>query len=178
MADAVKEAGLDDALPTFPQMVAKVLTNESKDGKGIALLGPTGNGKTTRMLFMARMLGIRLEHAKVMVENLRQNDSVPYFRDITRTDIRYGDLVPPRYHDLIIDDLGFEDERSVMFGNTRDIMQNVLLARYMVFPQHKTHITSNKTPEELQARYGDRIWSRLNEMCIFVAMPGDDRRTR
>lgn len=174
--DEIQRAGIDDALELYPEMVAKVLTRETVGGKGIALLGPTGNGKTRRMRFMSRFLGIRIEDAKIIVEMIRKNDSVTFFREITRTDIRHGEEVPPRYYDLIIDDLGFEDERSVSYGNARDIMESVLQARYMVFPEHRTHFTSNKTPAELKARYGDRIWSRLNEMCAFVAMPGGDRR--
>lgn len=176
VVEKLQEADIDNALPLFPELAAKILTGEVNEGKGVILLGATGNGKTRRMRFLSHFLGIRMIDAWEVVERIRHNDTLAYFREVSRVDISHGEDVPARYYDLIIDDLGFEDEKSVTYGNSRDIMERVLLARYQVFPRHKTYFASNLTPEQLKARYGDRIWSRLNEMCHFIAMPGGDRR--
>ena len=172
----IAEEGIDNALPIFPEIVAKLLAGETAKGKGILLMGTTGNGKTRRLKFMSRFLGIHMDDSWEMVDKIRRIDTLSYIREVTRTDFRLRD-VPPRYYDLIIDDLGFEDEKSVSWGNCRDIMERIILSRYQVFPGgNKTHFATNLTPAQLKARYGDRNWSRLNEMCHIIVMPGRDRR--
>jgi hypothetical protein len=171
----IAEAGIDNALEVFPEIVAKTLTRETDRGKGILLMGTTGNGKTRRLRFMSKCLGIHMEDSWEMVDKIRRIDTVSYIREVTRTDFSLS-AVHPRYYDLIIDDLGYEDEKSVSWGNARDIMERILLQRYQVFPAHKTHFATNLTPAQLKKRYGDRNFSRLNEMCHFIVMPGGDRR--
>lgn len=173
---AIEADGIDNALPIFQEIVAKLLTGETAKGKGILLMGTTGNGKTRRLKFMSRFLGIHMDDSWEMVDKIRRNDTLSYIREVTRTDFSLRE-VPPHYYDLIIDDLGFEDEKSVSWGNCRDIMERIILSRYQVFPGgNKTHFATNLTPAQLKARYGDRNWSRLNEMCHIIVMPGSDRR--
>ena len=179
----IRKEDVDDGLPHFDRLFAKIATRElrtpsSPHPQGVALCGATGNGKTFRLRFMQRHLkGMHMETAVEMVERIEANDSLEFFREITRTDVGGLDVTPPRYYDLIIDDIGFEKAQSVNFGNRRDIMERILLARYMVYPQHLTHFSTNLTEEQLRERYGDRIFSRLKEMCLFVTMKGEDRRT-
>ena len=174
VTNAIADAGIDDALQSFPEIVAKTITRETAMGKGILLMGTTGNGKTRRLKFMSKLIGIRMEDSWEMVEKLRRIDTLSYFREVTLTD--FSIKMPPQANDLIIDDLGFEDEKSVSWGNARDIMERVILARYQVFPMHKTHFATNLTPAQLKNRYGGRNWSRINEMCHIIVMPGGDRR--
>ena len=179
----MEQDGVDDALPHFERLFAKIATRElkSKDSpypQGVMLCGVTGNGKTFRLKFMERHLsGMHMTTAVELVEKIEKNDSIDFFKDITRTDTGTLDIVPKRYYDLIIDDIGFEKTESVNYGNRRDIMERVILARYMVFPEHQTHFSTNLTEDQLKERYGDRIYSRLREMCLFVTMKGEDRRT-
>ena len=179
----IQKEDVDDGLPNFDRLFAKIAKNElrlkdSPHPQGVALCGATGNGKTFRLKFMARHLsGIHMETAWEMVERIEANDTLDFFREITRTNVGEYDVVPPRYYDLIIDDIGFEKAESVNFGNRRDIMERILLARYQVYPNHLTHFSTNLTEEQLKERYGDRIFSRLKEMCVFVKMKGEDRRT-
>jgi DNA replication protein DnaC len=173
MIDAI---GLDDALPHFAAMIAKASTGEVADGKGFCIQGETGCGKTARLMLMSSWLSIRMVTAREMVERIRQDNTPMLLKEIARTDVCRLDVVPDRYYDIAIDDLGFEAERSSTYGNVRDIMEDVLTERYKVFPRWKTHITTNLTGQQLLQRYGDRIYSRLCEMCHFVTMGNGDRR--
>jgi len=50
-------------------------------------------------------------------------------------------------------------------------MGEILLSRYDIFKAKnwKTHITTNLNAEELEARYGSRVRSRLREMMNVIA---------
>lgn len=169
-------AGIDDALPHFAAMIAKSFSGEVADGKGFCVQGFTGCGKTKRMKLFSRLLSIRFVLAEELVEKIRSNNSPSYLKEIARTDVYAFDSVPDHYYDLIIDDLGFESEKSNTYGNVRDVMEQVLKERSNIFPKWKTHFTTNLTEPQILQRYGDRIYSRLCEMCHFVTMTNADRR--
>jgi hypothetical protein len=52
-----------------------------------------------------------------------------------------------------------------------NVMGEILLSRYDIFKAKnwKTHITTNLNAEELEARYGSRVRSRLREMMNVIA---------
>lgn len=172
----IRLSGFDDALPHFAAMIAKSFTGEVADGKGFCVQGFTGCGKTKRMELFARLLSVSFVQAEELVERTRNNNSPTFLKEIARTDVYAFDIVPDHYFDLIIDDLGFESEKSNTYGNVRDIMEQVLKERSSIFPKWKTHFTTNLTEPQILSRYGDRIYSRLCEMCHFVTMSNGDRR--
>lgn len=169
-------AGIDGELPHFAAMIAKSFTGEVAEGKGFCVQGFTGCGKTKRMELFARLLSVRFVLAEDLVERIRNNNSPTFLKEISRTDVYAFDSVPAHYYDLIIDDLGFESEKSNTYGNVRDIMEQVLKERSNIFPKWKTHFTTNLTEQQILSRYGDRIYSRICEMCHFVTMTNGDRR--
>ncbi|HEY9168952.1 MAG TPA: hypothetical protein VIN72_05665 [Lutibacter sp.] len=72
--------------------------------------------------------------------------------------------------DYCFDDLGLEPTDC---HNTKDcnVMEEILLVRYDLFKTKnvKTHITTNLNAEELEARYGGRVRSRLREMFNLIS---------
>lgn len=175
--------GIDEALPRFPEIVARIAKGEfhsltSSVQQGLMLLGNTGCGKTKRIKFLERRLGLHLIESHELVARIAKNDDLEFFREITRTDRKCGFQTPKRYYDLIIDDLGAEDTESMTYGNRRDIMAKVITQRHLAYMEFGdiTHFTTNLNSESIARRYGDRILSRLTEMCVFVSMPGGDRR--
>jgi len=175
--------GIDDMLPNFAEYVAKIAKREfhapDKTGpQGLMLIGGTGCGKTKRIDFIARRLNVHFTTAKEMVGDIgRHPENVELFRDVTRTG--YVNCINNRrYNDLIIDDLGVEESETVSYGTRRDIMENIILARHKAFLDagHLTHFTTNLSVDMIAKRYGDRILSRLREMCVFIVMRGGDRR--
>ena len=139
-------------------------------------IGSTGTGKTRRMQWAADAFEIRMETASRLVDMLMDAEDLTEREEVLN-------CVPPRwaeypehYNDLIIDDLGTEPDGQNLYGTKRTLMQDAICRRYELFPRWKTHFTSNLTKEEILARYGERVWSRLNEMCVFITLAGQDRR--
>ena len=160
----------------LPEIFAKVYTNETAGGKGIFLLGPTGTGKSRRLEFMAEAFEIQMINAITLCDRMAEEK-----HDADRLEVL--NLIPPRWSerpkhccDLIIDDLGTEPQEYVVYGTRRNFMIDAITKRYERFPEYKTHFTSNLPKENIRLLYGDRIWSRLNEMCVFVTITGKDRR--
>jgi DNA replication protein DnaC len=71
---------------------------------------------------------------------------------------------------LILDDLGTEKVSDWVLQS----MYQIINARYVQMRQ--TVITSNHSLEELRSRIGDRIPSRIAEMCEVFELRGKDRR--
>lgn len=172
------KAGLDDMLKVFPVMMAKERVFQIEGNKGFLIQGGVGCGKTSRIELFGRLFGVFIFNAKPFCKALSEDNSTGFFRNFTRTDIFEIDNPPLRYYDMIIDDLGTEESEYLTFGNRRDVMDEFLTARYMVFEKLriKTHFTTNMNDEMLMERYGERDYSRLCEMCHFIKMPGGDRR--
>lgn len=78
---------------------------------------------------------------------------------------------------ICFDDLGCEKE-GVHYADKTEILAPILEMRYNRRLHAQTHITTNLTPEELQAKYGDRLRSRMREMFNVIDFPltATDRR--
>lgn len=80
---------------------------------------------------------------------------------------------------ICFEDLGMEQDKN-SYGNRSNVMADVLFRLYTNGQQlgnwSPFHATTNYTGDELEARYGDRIRSRLREMFNFIYLPGNDRR--
>ena len=138
-------------------------------GRSLLLLGPTGTGKTHQTYGAIRDLALTgvaatwvVTTAADMYAALRPRhgiDSEAEFR-------RYRDASI-----LLLDDLGAERKPTEF---TEEINFRLINWRY---ENHKpTLITSNLVPKEIAERLGDRVTSRLIEMCQRVVFKGPDRR--
>ena len=67
---------------------------------------------------------------------------------------------------LAVDDLGIEPLEIQDYGNILSPMVDLLTRRYD--RQFFTMLTTNLTPQEIRAKYGDRIADRLNEMMVKI----------
>lgn len=156
------------AAPTDPAVMAWCERFASGEAGSLLILGPTGVGKTYQAYGALRELaarGITAEWAAVTAPDLyaalrpREGaDSEAEFR-------RYAD-VPL----LLLDDLGAakgsewtEEVTYRLIGHRYDAMTPCL-------------ITSNVPVDKLRAALGDRVASRLAEMCQRVILRGTDRR--
>lgn len=138
-------------------------------GRSLLLLGPTGTGKTHQTYGAIRELAITgvaaswvVTTAADMYAALRPRhgiDSEAEFRRYRNASI------------LLLDDLGAERKPTEF---TEEINFRLINWRY---ENHKpTLITSNLVPKEISDRLGDRVTSRLIEMCQRVVFKGADRR--
>lgn len=138
-------------------------------GKSVLLLGPTGVGKTHQAYGAVRQMAVTgvnntwvTTAAADLYAELRPRHGVD-----TETEFR-------RYRDariLLVDDLGAGRAPTEF---TEEI--NFRLVNWRYERHLPTLITTNVLPKELSARLGDRVASRLNEMCTRVVIKGEDRR--
>ena len=155
-----------------------------KRQKGLFLVGPVGCGKTTIMQRLAsqpvRLVATRDIARKFVKEgnNVLEHYGTKSYRI---KHLGYGPVV--QYDQPItycFDDLGVE-QNAKLYGNGCNVMAEILLDRYEQFIRHGmiTHLTTNLNADELERLYGDRVRSRLREMCNLICFPAEapDRRT-
>lgn len=144
-----------------------VVTNPD-DTRSLLVVGPTGTGKTHYAYSVLRAIaetgrptGWAAYTAADLYAQLRPRtgrDSEATFESIAGTDV------------LFVDDLG----AAKLTEWTEEVTYRLINHRY---EQCKPGIfTSNVPPTQLRDVLGERIASRLTEMCERVALKGDDRR--
>lgn len=149
------------------QSVGRISTSVGRH-RSLLLLGPTGTGKTHQAYGALRYLapaGIAWHWIATSSANmyaaLRPRsgvDSETEFRKYAHARL------------LMLDDLGAAKSSEW----TEEINFRLINHRYE--NQLPTILTSNVLPGELMNRVGDRVASRLVEMCDRVVIKGSDRR--
>ena len=78
---------------------------------------------------------------------------------------------------ICIQDLGSEQMESLYMGNRENVIRRMIEYRGDRTDM-LTLITSNlpMAHQKLEEKYGDRVVSRLNEMCNYLEIKGKDRR--
>lgn len=136
--------------------------------KGILLSGPIGCGKTSLMNIMKHLTPS--EH-KFSVKPCR-DISFEFIQDGYQIIHKYsiGKLYQSEPRTICFDDLGTENNLKY-YGNECNVMAEILLSRYDIFitKKIKTHITTNLSASEIEKNYGNRVRSRLRELCNLIA---------
>ena len=172
---------------------AKATTTAALDldpHKGILLLGLVGCGKTAALRFFERnartayrIVPARDVARRFLTEGFAVRDRHDRFVTQAFSSRSYGSGHGPDHRHPVtycFDDLGVE-QNARLYGNECNVLAEILLDRYDRFVTHqmRTHLTSNLNAPELEQLYGDRLRSRLREMCnvlIFPATAPDRRR--
>ncbi|WP_394436197.1 ATP-binding protein [Streptomyces sp. SGAir0957] len=138
-------------------------------GRSLLLLGPTGTGKTHEAYGAIRELAITGVAARWVVTTTADLYAALRPRHGIDSEAEFRKYRDARI--LLIDDLG-ADRKPTEF--TEEVNFRLINHRY----EHHlpTLITSNLLPKEIAERLGDRVTSRLIEMCERVVFTGPDRR--
>lgn len=157
-----KEAKYEDLSDAFQ----KAVKNANKEKKGLLIIGKTGVGKTHALYALANKKQLRVDNfVELLIE----------FRDYIRMGNYYQNIKDYTARPFsFIDDLGAEKVSDFVFEFLYLLVNRV----YEKGDQAKLAITSNLTIEQMREKYGDRIVSRLIEMCAVVEIDGDDRRLK
>ncbi|WP_329424043.1 ATP-binding protein [Streptomyces sp. NBC_01268] len=144
------------------------ITPVLRRGRSLLLLGPTGVGKTHQAYGTLRALAVTgitatwtATSSADLYAALRPRtgiDAETEFRRYAHTPL------------LLVDDLGAAKATEW----TEEI--NFRLVNHRYENQLPTLFTSNVLPKQLADRLGDRVASRLTEMCDRVVITGQDRR--
>ena len=136
--------------------------------KGILLTGPIGCGKTSLMNLMKLLAQPENKFAIKPCRDI----SFEFIQDGYQIIHKYslGQLYHSEPRTYCFDDLGTENNLKY-FGNECNVMAEIVLSRYDLFisKKLKTHITTNLSATEIEKHYGNRVRSRLRELCNLIA---------
>ena len=133
--------------------------------KGLFLMGNTGVGKSWSLeayLKETKKNRGRLINPEIIMMGVGSEGSNYFHRFIT--------------DHLFWDDFAMEPVSQMYMGTTFFPAASIVQVRESKFPALKSHFTTNKLPEDISERYGDRVLSRLRLMCNFIIVTGKDLR--
>lgn len=155
MSKKYKDAKIDEN-------IKKLVDKSVEEDKGIFIYGDTGVGKTYTLHAISNSKQVDVRNfTEMLVE----------FRDAIQKGCYYErlkELIKSDY--LFIDDIGSEKLSDYVV----EFLYLIINGRYE--NMKRTVLATNLSIEEFGNRYGDRVLSRIGEMCIFKEMIGEDRR--
>lgn len=153
--------------------------------KGLYIAGRTGSGKTLATKILGKLYAANpfLGKAREGRDNGISMTGRVVWREMRADEItdkfaQTGDISREKQSMLLcIQDLGSEPVETLYMGNRVPVIRQLLEHRGDN-PDCITIITSNIPlgDEDLRKRYGERVVSRLFEMCNYITLDGTDRR--
>lgn len=137
-------------------------------GRSLLLLGPTGVGKTHQAYGALRRLAVTGVSATWLTTSSADLYAALRPRAGVDSETEFRRYAHARL--LLVDDLGAAKSSEW----TEEI--NFRLVNHRYENQLPTLLTSNVLPKQLADRLGDRVASRLIEMCDRAVITGTDRR--
>lgn len=137
--------------------------------KGLLLIGNTGIGKT---IFIKKFIKCELYPITDLVQLWKKSNGKEVIEIIC----------PYWKKPICIDDIGTESTKLNNFGTKVSIVSEIISARYSylenldVRDRRPTYITTNLSLKEIEERYGDRVCSRIRQMCSVLEIKGKDMR--
>jgi DNA replication protein DnaC len=162
------DAWLDELVGVAREEQSHAPVATVRHGRSLMLLGPTGVGKTYQAYGAMRALSVTGINASWTVTTAANLYAALRPRHGVDSETEFRAYRDARM--LLIDDLGAAKPSEF----TEDVNFRLINHRY---ENHlPTLFTSNVLPKELAGRLGDRVASRLVEMCQHVVITGQDRR--
>ena len=134
--------------------------------KGIFLFGNTGTGKTYTLYAIANALKDMFKEAEVYSWQEVLFEVKRTFGSNVQTPIDHM----KRDEYILLDDVGVEKDTEW----SQEMFYMVINRAYM--KETPVFISTNLSIEEFGKKYGDRVMGRLEEMCDFIQLKGEDRR--
>jgi DNA replication protein DnaC len=172
LAEALPPRFKAASLSQFPDATVRACRDAIASGSGLLVHGGVGTGKTHLAVAMLYELVSKYDHSEM------QFVPVPDLLDAIRATYNGkepdGDILKraQEVSVLVLDDFG--TDRVTDWA--REKVYQIINHRYNY--ELTTIITTNLSPSKLAAHVGDRIASRLMEMCRTVKVEGEDRRAK
>lgn len=142
---------------------------------GIMLCGTCGNGKTTLLYAFRTMINILNSSGHFKFLDFKVGMRIYDAKELVLMSSRLEEWRNVCGFDMIaIDDLGKEPAEVMDYGNIRSPLVDLLEQRYQ--RQKFTMITSNLAPDDIKAKYGERIADRFREMFEIIVFVFDSYR--
>lgn len=147
---------------------------EKTSKKGLIIKGDCGVGKTFGLLLLAKKFNWGFVTVKEVEGFYKTQPPYTAWENYCRA---YDFFENPST--LVIDDLGIEDYPFIYYGQQANPIAELLEIRYrMSFLRDATRtiITTNLTDSEILARYGYRVYDRIDEMFTVIEVKGESQR--
>lgn len=159
---------LNDNTFVTNNQIQDILQIIEKNDRGVLIYGNVGSGKTFIMDVLLRI---------IHTQDLRKFSKVNAIDLITEFNLNGHDVFK-KYHqkNIFFDDLGAET-KGKFYGENMEAFEKLIQIRYNEFRDFGTvtHFTTNLTKKEIFERYGERIVSRLKEMCEIIVLGGNSK---
>lgn len=173
----VKALGLDPCHPLWQKArnyggrVVWEANDKPKGNRGVLLLGPVGTGKTLCLKLVCALLKTNYMTATDLICEFSRNGADGLWSLIRPVNLRDA-------KEMAIDDIGSERE-TVNYGAPFP-MPEIIAHRYDVWQHYgiRTHFATNLAKDAMIARYGQRAYDRLRDMCEVVKVPGNTQSLR
>jgi len=145
--------------------------------KGFFFYGPLGRGKTMTLQAMrCYMNSVTRRFDWLKEEDFRLKAWWKTASELANIYAADGQPALSSYVDadvnLVIDEFGREPNPANNFGTKMNVLQFILQLRYDHRRTSVTHITTNRTPDDLEPIYGDYVADRCKEMFNFIEFSG------
>lgn len=130
--------------------------------KSIFVYGNTGVGKTYFCHAISNQKNTRVENFVFLLSEYRDYMMKGFYNE------KIKELCNEDY--LIIDDIGSEKTSDFVI----EFLYTIINRRYE--NMKRTILTTNLKFKDFSDRYGDRVLSRIAEMCVLVELKGEDKR--
>ena len=149
--------------------------------KGIVIFGNPGSGKSMLFRILKECVQsekiVELNDGKMVMEKqLFKKMSFHTCEHMAKFFMLKGEIELHRYgkdsiKNICFDDLGAEELR-INYGNKKEVMVDLINERYDLFLNRGllTHFTTNLSPDEIGARYSNRVRSRIKHMCNILSL--------
>lgn len=134
--------------------------------KGLFLLGGTGTGKTVALKIISAFRHYPVFYCDKLVSRYMANKKS--FSEIFEYETN-----------IIIDDLGAEVTIND-FGMKFELLTQIITDRHRLYTERGflTLFSTNLNKDEFVSRYGQRVYSRIKQMCEPIICNGDDLRVK
>lgn len=145
------------------QKIQEAIQKAIDGNKGMFIFGGTGTGKTYAMHALAN------KKSESSVDNWIM--LLSEFRDSMQKGFYYDNVKEYTNQEYVfIDDIGAEKTSDFVI----EFLYILVNRRYE--NMKRTVLSTNLSLAEFAERYGDRILSRISEMCILLELKGEDKR--
>lgn len=137
--------------------------SQNTKNKGLFIFGDTGTGKTYNLYALRNKYNIPVYNWVEFMFGVK---------DCFSTGKSVNDYLSPFFEkDLIsLDDVGAEKQSEY----NQEMLYMIINRFYQ--GEKRLFIATNLSLKDFQEKYGDRIFSRISEMCTFVEIKGEDKR--
>lgn len=163
-----KDASIENLAPDVKVSIEKWIEQRSEGKKSLMLFGGYGVGKTYVMYAMINWkpnVRVRFYNSSALIEDIKASYNDAYAQNPVISLRDYEGY-------LFLDDFG--SERVTDF--VQDQFYQIINDRYV--NNLPVVISTNYELGELADRLGERIASRLAQMCFIINITGDDRRLK